>query len=478
MDAAKRQQLLLRANSLKKAVRKLVEATEMAVDEQNDPNRITKPMDTLKVQGAFGSGVDGGSDGSRCSSPSPALLGARLAALSPLPDLRRDSGGEDLFPIPVPKEFADRRRSSAMSVDRYKKFSLSCLILYMHVPSIFNLLLLFLACSVSDYIGGLSHRSCLQPPDGEESKQEVYDPAAKASGGTETVGGRIVDPHVKTEPHRLPILPELSSEMICNNNNSKIRRAGIEDTFLQVTDDPNRRFSFGGFSTDGTQTVAEQNTVKFEKCKRPNRGRHSVDSGEDPVWRCFTLEASDIADIKHIDSSETSEESAEGAIKGPSSVDLPRDLLYFKLQASASQHIDPQHPGFDGTECGDGTDPLVTSGEDNESEDDIQFGIGLSGHAQYTADGSDPAMRCTLAHFVEGNDIARRSIKCRHVATKRPEARRKSKSHSCEQSHSNKLDVPTFHIEENFEDELLPAGSIGNLSDEMDPYLKVQCKRN
>lgn len=102
----------MRSNSLKNAVRKLVELTEQAVDEQS--KHAPKPMDTLKVHHGTDSGSS--SDGSRC--PSPALLGSRLTALSPLPDLRRDSGGEDLFPIPVPKEFADRRRSSAMSVDR------------------------------------------------------------------------------------------------------------------------------------------------------------------------------------------------------------------------------------------------------------------------------------------------------------------------------------------------------------------------
>lgn len=114
LDAGKRQQLLLRANSLKKAVRKLVESTEHATEEQTKIG--SKPaLDTLKVTSNLDSGSS--SEGSRC--PSPALFGSRLTALSPLPDLRRDSGGEDLFTIPVPKEFADRRRSSAMSVERY-----------------------------------------------------------------------------------------------------------------------------------------------------------------------------------------------------------------------------------------------------------------------------------------------------------------------------------------------------------------------
>lgn len=260
--------------------------------------------------------------------------------------------------------------------------------------------------------------------------------------------------------------------MICNN--SKVRRAGIEDTFLQVTDDPNRRFSFGGFSADGTSSTTEGDSVKFEKCKRPSRARHSVDSGEDPVWRCFSMEASEIADIKHIDSSETSEESAEGALKVPCVTEISKDVS--KSDAPTIPHCSLRHVvGIEGSEFGDGTDPLCTSGEENESEDDVRFGIGLSGHAQYTRDGTDPATKCTLAHFVEGNDIARRSIKCRHIATRRPIARRKSKVHIKEESNETKIDIPALCIEDNtLDDELLPASSIGNLSDEMDPYLKVR----
>jgi len=320
--------------------------------------------------------------------------------------------------------------------------------------------------SATDYLGGLSHRSSLQPPDGEESRQDNFDPASKVSGINENYIGRSADAYGKVEPNRLPILPELSSETICNSN-SKVRRAGIEGSFLQVVEDPNRRFSFGGFSTDGTSSTTETDAVKFEKCKRPRRGRHSVDSGEDPVWRCFALEASEIADIKHIDSSETSEESAEGAIRLTNTTEVAKDL------PAAEQDLGIMH--VSGSEHEDGTDLLLTSAEDNESEDDMKFAIGLSGHAQYTEDDTDPAVKCTLAHFVEGNDIARRSIKCRHIATRRPEARGKSKAHVCEESHNTMIDVPLLQVEENFdEDELVPASSIGNLSDEMDPYLKVQ----
>ncbi|KAJ9585833.1 hypothetical protein L9F63_020535, partial [Diploptera punctata] len=121
--------LMSRANSLKKAIRQLVEHTEQAVDEQNkttaaprttktlDIPGLPKPTDTLKVLPTIESMSS--TEVSPCPSPlshspSPDLT-ARLTAISPLPDLRRDSGcSEELLTLPVPVEFADeeaRRRS-------------------------------------------------------------------------------------------------------------------------------------------------------------------------------------------------------------------------------------------------------------------------------------------------------------------------------------------------------------------------------
>ena len=63
-------------------------------------------------------------ESSPCSSPTPQQAQAgvsptvsmnRLSCLSPLPDQRRDSSGEDFFfNLPVPKQFADSRRSSGV----------------------------------------------------------------------------------------------------------------------------------------------------------------------------------------------------------------------------------------------------------------------------------------------------------------------------------------------------------------------------
>lgn len=121
--------LILRANSLKRAIRNLVEHTEQAVDEQNrhtahniptvkislstdlDKTEMQK-MDSLKVLPTIESGSS--SDLSSCPSPTASIITTRLANISPMPDIRRDSAFEDsdLLTLPVPPDFADSRRAS------------------------------------------------------------------------------------------------------------------------------------------------------------------------------------------------------------------------------------------------------------------------------------------------------------------------------------------------------------------------------
>ncbi|KAF2903351.1 hypothetical protein ILUMI_02836 [Ignelater luminosus] len=128
--------LLMRANSLKRAIRSLVEHTEQAVDDQNRQTGFLVPsvevsdamdveekteseqkMDSLKVLPTIESSSN--SDiVSLCPTPpsqTSSIITARLASLSPMPDLRRDSTCDDpelMQTLPVPPDFADSRRSS------------------------------------------------------------------------------------------------------------------------------------------------------------------------------------------------------------------------------------------------------------------------------------------------------------------------------------------------------------------------------
>ncbi|KAL3282892.1 hypothetical protein HHI36_006050 [Cryptolaemus montrouzieri] len=114
--------LINRANSLKKAIRNVVETTEQVVSDHNARRLKKSPsdefdkqiakMDQLKVMPIVESGSS--SDVSSCPSPTSSIVTARLASLSPLPDVRRDSNltESDLYTLPVPPDFADSRRAS------------------------------------------------------------------------------------------------------------------------------------------------------------------------------------------------------------------------------------------------------------------------------------------------------------------------------------------------------------------------------
>lgn len=94
------EKLKMRANSLKRAVRQLIEHSERVVDEQN----ITKESEIFIPDSDLFK---------------PERTG--LISLSPLPILRRDSNcsTSDVLnlDLPVPSQFADSRRSSASRIN-------------------------------------------------------------------------------------------------------------------------------------------------------------------------------------------------------------------------------------------------------------------------------------------------------------------------------------------------------------------------
>lgn len=119
--------LIMRANSLKRAIRNLVEHTEQAVDEQTrqaasmptvkislttDLDKDDQKMDSLKVMTTIETS-DYSSTASTASNSS--ILTTRLVNISPIPDIRRESTCDecpDFLNLPVPPDFADSRRPS------------------------------------------------------------------------------------------------------------------------------------------------------------------------------------------------------------------------------------------------------------------------------------------------------------------------------------------------------------------------------
>ncbi|XP_011060953.1 PREDICTED: diacylglycerol kinase eta isoform X9 [Acromyrmex echinatior] len=94
--------VMSRVNSLKKAVRKLVEHAEIPIGEQNNLSDEKQSNQAICLPIIESNSIE-----ISCPSPTP-----NVASLSPMPDLRRDSQPEELLTLPAPDSFADSRRNS------------------------------------------------------------------------------------------------------------------------------------------------------------------------------------------------------------------------------------------------------------------------------------------------------------------------------------------------------------------------------
>lgn len=127
--------ILSKANSLKRAIRQVVEHAEVFIDEQKNafikatnrrPSMTVISEDNSPTTKMVNDYLDSkciqsdsmfliptpvsseSSDVSPCVSPMP-----NLVSLSPMPDLRRDSQAEEMLTLPAPDGFADSRRNSS-----------------------------------------------------------------------------------------------------------------------------------------------------------------------------------------------------------------------------------------------------------------------------------------------------------------------------------------------------------------------------
>lgn len=140
-NPGERDAVMARANSLKRAIRQLVEQTELVIDKQkNSSGNLTNKLSNLAINSkdydqasnSWNTCQDksininsntlkpcesnasiivssaSSFDVSSCPSPTP-----NLVSLSPMPDLRRDSQVDELLTLPAPDGFADSRRNSS-----------------------------------------------------------------------------------------------------------------------------------------------------------------------------------------------------------------------------------------------------------------------------------------------------------------------------------------------------------------------------
>ncbi|XP_054270503.1 diacylglycerol kinase eta-like isoform X1 [Macrosteles quadrilineatus] len=306
----RKEQLVRRADSLKRAVRQLVEHTEKMVDDQNkqpnqNQNQAAGPkMDTLKV----------------LESPSGDQMPGFSRLPSPLPDLRRDSACDEftLVSLPVPTEFADTRRNSSTD-------------------------------GSSGTQEGDERRHSL-------TRQISVDLAVDVRTSVEAAEDNVPDP---TKCFKRITTPEMSLD---NDEGETIE--------LCVTEADDE-----------------------EKLK-------------DGILSGFKM-SEDIANIGHIDSSETSDDSPEVPMTTHKETERKRSLSEDRAFAKTRRYT--RLPVCDRREEdlveNDATNLISTSPEDDEDDDGFSDELGIR---------PKETKRASIAHFVEGFDIGRRSIKCRH----------------------------------------------------------------
>ncbi|XP_049305462.1 diacylglycerol kinase eta-like [Bactrocera dorsalis] len=107
LQSTERESLQCRANSVKRAMYDVIDHSEPGRPKRYQRKLSITPFEALKLPtNASGESIP-------CSSPT--METSRQTCISPLPDTRRDSVDENFFnaiSIPVPRQFADSRRSS------------------------------------------------------------------------------------------------------------------------------------------------------------------------------------------------------------------------------------------------------------------------------------------------------------------------------------------------------------------------------
>ncbi|XP_039295838.1 diacylglycerol kinase eta isoform X5 [Nilaparvata lugens] len=140
-----------------------------------------------------------------------------------------------------------------------------------------------------------------------------------------------------------------------------------------------------------------------------------------------------LAKIGHIDSSETSDDSPEASSTNQKHKDRKRSLSEDRGMSQSVRRLARFPLTIDSVEQegeGEAVDHpdeeqeldatnLISTSPDDDDEDDDELSLLLSNRgggyqAASTAHLPVGGKRCSIAHFVEGSDIARRSIKCRH----------------------------------------------------------------
>ncbi|XP_026681175.1 LOW QUALITY PROTEIN: diacylglycerol kinase eta-like [Diaphorina citri] len=426
----KKDLLLGRANSLKKAVRHLMEHSEKSPEPPFARSPPTHPRGQQLSPGSNGSefilgpppspsNTDTASMKSVKSSlkvESPGLYTdetlLRPSLISPLPDhMRRGSDLSNLagVALPVPSEFADYSAASheehiTSSLER--SLSGGTLFTY-HTPS--ELSAHYSRATGSQYSRGIDSEGDLHETNHERTKPSPDQHPPLSRQGTldsdpDTQGG--AGPSPKPKPN------------------------GLEDGILSGLKMSAETVSeMGHIDSSETSDVSPEGSV----LRKPN-------GLEDGILSGLKMSAETVSEMGHIDSSETSDISPEGSVlrlkmennrkasllpieeMRPYEETSPRrhsEGVHPMSRKVSSDHTTVSYPELDNPDIEFDASNLISTSPEDISDDDFRRELNFlhdgNGNGNGTSQSSSGGRPCSIAHFVEGNDIARRSIKCRHM---------------------------------------------------------------
>ncbi|GJQ87045.1 hypothetical protein Trydic_g6804 [Trypoxylus dichotomus] len=416
--------LIMRANSLKRAIRSLVEHTEQAVDEQSrqaasmptvkislstDLSSDDQRMDSLKVMTTIETS-DVSSTPSTASNSS--ILTTRLVNISPIPDIRRESTCDecpDFLNLPVPPDFADSRRPSQIQsgtdpkddTDKILQATCDTLKIIETYERKFNEKVLLLTITQATdnqqetkLDDKLEDNFFLETTQQTEEELQRY-PSTKA---TATVTATALQTTTST-----------TTTTITRTTEAKIEKQNVteEERQQERNGDDDRECSsmISAISNEEISIISEIIDQK-SFCPRKNS------DGEDVNGH-----------IGHIDSPETDTYPNSEALHGESLVDdissmLGNDLCGYDSMENTytddttlftSEFSDIKQERRKSMKR-DSLDRIRRT-SCSKIDEDTQFGFENRVFMQHIINEPDQPRYCSLAQFVEGNDIARKSIK-------------------------------------------------------------------
>ncbi|EDX12030.1 GD19954 [Drosophila simulans] len=463
LRSSEKEALQCRANSVKRAIYNVVEHSEPGRPKRYQRKLSITPFEALKLP------TNASGESTPCTSPlpiippiniiSPTMETSRLTCISPLPDTRRDSVDENFFNsinLPAPRQFADSRRSSGVEVIQEIEEGANGETVYRR-----SRMSLTGGANIDDAGNRLSPCS----DGGENTPTERKVDFLRVPIHT---GEPIVDPLCDYRPHEVfeqkendkekdkPVEIDMERDTCVEKDGSVpeeklVHTCNIQVPGVVVTPNPQNVYSSASITIIDTdaQTTTEQSSsddlggeasdvlsaISNEECSVASEIFDKQDAGQTVGDIIQNMDASNFT---HIDSPETSDETE--AMPGESIMDdissvLGHDITY-ALQDNTltddtttlcSEHVGPPKPprkkslsALSRTQAHprrrNSSPPRIARLARMDSDDNPQqFGFeNIVFEIDNRCDDQkmrEPPRYCSLAQFVEGNDIARQSFK-------------------------------------------------------------------